>query len=224
MQEGAARQSLHPDHSLFSLPSDDLFRFIGAMHLDVPSLRNRYFAFRHGESQANVEGIIVSHPDIGTVKYGLSDEGRRQVRSSAKKLPELNNPVIVSSDFRRAMETAEIIRSILSLESVKTDPRLRERFFGHWDGTCYLHYADTWKKDAVDPDQEIGGSESANTVRRRMVEVVKDLDAGFAGRDVLIVSHGDPLRMLQTAFAGLDTSMNRTVPYFETAEWRLLNP
>jgi len=194
------------------------------MPLDVPSLKNRYIAFRHGESQANVEGIIVSHPDIGTVKYGLSNEGRRQVTSSAKKLPELIDPVIVSSDFLRAMQTAEIICSVLSLESVESDPRLRERYFGHWDGTCYLHYADTWKKDAVDPDQEIGGSESANTVRRRMVEVVNELDVQFCGRDVILVSHGDPLRMLQTAFAGLDTSLNRTIPYFETAEWRLLNP
>jgi len=194
------------------------------MHLEVSSLKNRYFAFRHGESQANVEGIIVSHPDIGTVQYGLSTEGRRQVESSANRLPQLNDPVIVSSDFLRAMETADIIRSVLSLDSVAPDPRLRERYFGHWDGTCYLHYADTWRKDAVDPDQEPGGSESANAVRRRMVEVVMDIDCRFSGCDVILVSHGDPLRMLQTAFSGLETSLNRTVPYFETAEWRLLNP
>ncbi len=200
------------------------FRFIEFMHLDVPSLKNRYYGFRHGESQANVDGIIVSHPEIGTVQYGLSEEGRRQVKASAGKLPGLDgSTVIVSSDFLRAVETAEIIRTMLGVESVRFDPRLRERFFGEWDGACYLHYADTWKKDEVDPDQEIGGSESANAVRRRMVGVVQDLDREFAGRDVVLVSHGDPLRMLQTAFKGLDTVWNRTIPYFETAGWRFLN-
>ncbi len=194
------------------------------MTLDVPSLKNRYFAFRHGESRANVEGIIVSSPAIGTVKYGLSEEGCRQVAASAEKLPDLNDPVIVSSDFKRTVQTAEIIKAIVGVEQVSLDVRLRERFFGEWDGACYLHYADTWQKDEVDPDQEMGGAESANAVRCRVVEVVKDLDAMFAGRDVILVSHGDPLRMLQTAFEGLDTALNRTIPYFETAGWRLLNP
>lgn len=195
------------------------------MHLDVPSLRNRYYGFRHGESQANVEGIIVSHPDIGTVRYGLSSEGRRQVEASAARLRKLGGDmVIVTSDFLRARETAEIIRQALGAASTRTDTRLRERFFGAWDGECYLHYADTWKTDEVDPDQEPGGAESANAVRRRMVEVVQDLDREMSNRDIILVSHGDPLRMLQSAFDGVDTAHNRTIPYFETARWRLFNP
>ena len=197
----------------------------GVMELNVSSLKNRYYGFRHGESQANVEGIIVSNPDVGTVKYGLSEAGRRQVAVSAGKLDGLNSEaLVVSSDFLRAVQTAEIIRTALGLEPVRLDARLRERFFGKWDGECYLHYSDTWHKDEVDPDREINGAESANAVRRRMVEVVQHLEAEFDGADIILVSHGDPLRMLQSAFEGLDTAMNRTIPYFETADWRLLNP
>lgn len=209
---------------MFGLPQIRFFRFIADMHLDVPSLKNRYFAFRHGESRANVEGIIVSDPAVGTVEYGLSEVGKQQVESSTRELPPLNEATIVASDFLRTVETAEIIRNTLGVESVRLDPRLRERYFGEWDGACYLHYADTWKKDEIDPDQGVGGAESANSVRRRMEEAVMDLDAEFAGRDIILVSHGDPLRMLQTAFAGLDTELNRTIPYFETGGWRLLNP
>jgi probable phosphoglycerate mutase len=195
------------------------------MHLDATSLNNKYYAFRHGESQANVEGIIVSDPSIGTVKYGLSDEGRRQVGESALRLSAVvANAVIVASDFRRTVETAEIIRTVFAAEAVMIDPRMRERQFGRWDGTCYTHYSDTWKKDVIDPDQMIDGVESANSVRRRMVDAVLSLDADFSGRDIVLVSHGDPLRLLQTAFEGMDTALNRTLPYFETAGWRLLNP
>ncbi len=195
------------------------------MDLNVATLKNRYYGFRHGESQANVEGVIVSNPDVGTVKYGLSEEGRRQVVANSRLLlDQIRDAVIVSSDFRRTIETAEIIRGVLGVDGVRLDTRLRERFFGEWDGACYLHYADTWKKDEVDPEQEMDGAESANAVRRRMVDVVQDLDEAFADRDVVLVSHGDPLRMLQTAFKGLETKLNRTIPYFDTGGWRLLNP
>jgi len=193
--------------------------------LDATSLKNKYYAFRHGESLANVEGIIVSDPAIGTTEYGLSEKGRRQVEESVLRLRDyIVDAVVVASDFRRTVETAEIIRKACGVESVRLDPRLRERYFGQWDGACYTHYSDTWQKDAVDPDQEIDGAESANAVRRRMVEAVRSLESEFAGREIILISHGDPLRLLQTAFEGLDTALNRTLPYFETAGWRLLNP
>jgi len=195
------------------------------MHLDVSALKNKYYAFRHGESLANVEGIIVSDPAIGTTQYGLSERGRHQVEASVLQLRKcMGDAVVVASDFRRTVETAEIIRSAFGVSSVKLDPRLRERYFGQWDGACYTHYSDTWQKDAVDPDQEIDGAESANAVRQRMVEAVRSLESEFSGRQIILISHGDPLRLLQTAFEGLDTALNRTLPYFETAGWRLLNP
>ena len=193
------------------------------MNLDIPALRNRFYGFRHGESQANVEGIIVSDPSIGTVRYGLSDSGRLQVAENAERLDVTSDAVVISSDFLRTRQTAEIICAALGCAAVRFDRRLRERFFGKWEGQCYLHYSDTWQQDEVDPDQEEGGSESANAVRRRMVDAVLDLDQEFSGRDIILVSHGDPLRMLQTAFEGLDTAQNGTVPYFDTGNWRLLN-
>ena len=200
-------------------------RFSEGMHLDATSLKNKYYAFRHGESQANVEGIIVSDPAIGTVKYGLSEKGRGHVEESAARLSAVvSDAVIVSSDFLRTVETADIIRRVSGAESIRLDPRMRERQFGQWEGACYTHYSDTWNKDAVDPDQMIDGVESANAVRRRMVDAVLSLEIDFSDRDIVLVSHGDPLRLLQTAFEGMDTALNRTLPYFATAGWRLLNP
>ena len=195
------------------------------MDLHAASLKNRYYAFRHGESLANVEGIIVSDPSVGTAMYGLSERGRQQVARSAAELGALDaDPVIVASDFKRTVETAEIIRSVLAVDSVRLDPRLRERFFGRWDGASHSCYSVAWKKDAIDPYRLVDGVESADAVRRRMVSAVLAQEAEFSGRNVVLVSHGDPLRLLQTAFEGLDTALNRTLPFFETAGWRLLNP
>jgi len=207
------------------LAHEPKLRFSEAMDLDTASLKNRYYAFRHGESKANVEGIIVSDPAIGTAKYGLSEKGRGQVEESATRLSAVVfRAVIVTSDFLRTIETAEIVRRVSGVDSVRLDQRMRERQFGRWEGARYTHYSDTWQKDTVDPEQMVDGVESANAVRRRMVDAVLSLEADFSGCDIVLVSHGDPLRLLQTAFEGMDTALNRTLPYFETAGWRLLNP
>ena len=131
--------------------------------------------------------------------------------------------MLVSSDFLRAAETAEIIRSTLALESIQFDVRLRERYFGAWEGKCYLHYKDAWEKDEINSDLEMNGAESANSVRLRLVELIHSLERRYAGRNVILVSHGDPLRLLQTAFLGLATENNGTVSYFDIAECRLLD-
>ncbi len=49
----------------------------------LPHLKNRYFALRHGESTANIAGIISSLPSTGTTTHGLTDKGRLQAREAA---------------------------------------------------------------------------------------------------------------------------------------------
>lgn len=195
------------------------------MDLSVDDLKNRYYAFRHGESMANVEGIIVSDPDVGIHRYGLSEKGRVQVQASAEKLAELiQDAVIVSSDFLRAVETAELVRAALGTDSIRLDVRLRERFFGQLEGMHYLNYSEAWEQDEINAELEINGAESANAVRRRMEDVIASLETIFFDRNVVLVSHGDPLRLMQASFFGLEMEQNRTIPYFQTAEFRALNP
>ena len=188
-------------------------------------LRNAYYAFRHGESLANVAGVIVSDPAIGIMQYGLSAEGRRQVQRSASELDFVEAaPLIVSSDFKRTAETAELIRDVLAAEPVQFDIRLRERFFGSWDGESHENYSKAWDKDAHDPDHVFNGVESTNSVRERMWAVVESLETQLKDRTIILVSHGDPLMVLQAAFAGMDVRKHRSLPRFSTASWRLLNP
>ncbi len=195
------------------------------MHLSIDDLKNRYYAFRHGESMANVEGIIVSNPDVGIHRYGLSEKGRVQVQASAEKLAELiQDAVIVSSDFLRAVETAELVRAALGTDSIRLDVRLRERFFGKWDGMHYLNYSEAWEQDEINAELEMNGAESANAVRRRMEDVIASLETDFFDRNLVLVSHGDPLRLIQASLCGLEMEQNRTIPYFQTAEFRALNP
>ena len=190
----------------------------------MTSLKNRYYAFRHGQSRANVEGIIVSDPAVGTVRYGLTDEGRRQVHATISSVTGFDHKtLVVSSDFRRAAETAEIIRKVLGVDSVIFDERLRERFFGRWEGLPHANYAQAWSRDVCDPAHAENGAESAESVGRRMWAVIESLEQQYAGRNCILVSHGDPLMVLLALFKGGSVSQHRSFPYIETAELRALN-
>ena len=58
---------------------------------------------RHGQSEANVAGIIVSDPQIGCNQFGLTALGQQQVIKSASNTSKLNqDTLIISSDFLRA--------------------------------------------------------------------------------------------------------------------------
>ena len=52
------------------------------------SLRNEYYALRHGWSKANEAGIIVSRIDSGArLEYGLHATGQEQARAAAERRP-----------------------------------------------------------------------------------------------------------------------------------------
>ena len=77
-------------------------------------LRNRYFVMRHGESEANVLGVMVGDPRRGIEGFGLTDLGRRQALEAAALYKKSHGPLldgteIVASDFRRTRETAELL-------------------------------------------------------------------------------------------------------------------
>lgn len=186
--------------------------------------KNIYYAFRHGQSRANTEGIIISDPTIGTVDYGLTDTGRQKVIDSLSKADAFDDDTLIySSDFLRTRETAEIIAKTLGIPVV-LDERLRERFFGDWDGKPHENYSKAWKNDEFDPTQEYHGAESSKAVQERMWAMIQSLEKLHHGKTILLVSHGDPLMLLQTAFHHLGPERHRSLPYIETAAWRKLNP
>ncbi len=193
--------------------------------LSLTALGNRYHIMRHGHSRANQQGIIVSDPANGCRGFGLSALGQGQVRetlSSCDWLPP--QTVIVSSDFTRARETAEAVCSWIGCDLLpRLDERLRERFFGAFELAADSAYADIWVEDARDPDQQKHGVESPNAVMRRVTRVVVECERDYRDRDVLLISHGDALQILQAAFHRLDASRHRELPHLQTAEIRTLS-
>ena len=196
------------------------------MKPQLPRLRNRYYALRHGRSLANDEELIVSHPDHGVPRYGLSEEGRRQVAgaiTAALRDRVLDRATqIVASDFARARESAEIARDLLGAQDVLLTPKLRERFFGTWEKQHHSNYHHVWETDALNGAHTQNGVESTRDVLARTTSLIRDLETGHSGRNILLVSHGDALQILQTAFEGVDSARHRQLPHLETGQIREL--
>ncbi len=193
------------------------------------NLQNSYFTLRHGKSVPNVEGIILSDPVDGiSLDYGLVEEGLQQVQSAviaAVRKGELDeNVVIVSSDFSRAKQSAEIARQILSCQPIIFDPRLRERFFGKYERGSNQNYQKVWDLDVHNPDHTEMGVESANAVQRRFWELIMDCERDFSDQKIVLASHGDTLQIGETAFRQISAAQHRAVPHLQTAEIRKLYP
>eukprot|EP00979_Chaetoceros_neogracilis_P002436 scaffold424_cov127-Chaetoceros_neogracile.AAC.4 len=157
---------------------------------NISSLKNSFFALRHGQSLANVAKIISSDPSISTVEHGLSDIGKAQVASSADLFAQqyLDNKdtqsiAIFSSDFTRARETAEIFADKLRDSNVplqnncfKLETKLRERYFGDFNGKSDVHYQEVWNIDCHDANHNKFNCESVNSVVIRTSELILEIE------------------------------------------------
>ena len=189
----------------------------------VVGLANRFSVMRHGQSKANVAGIIVSRIENDRRgDYGLSELGRQQALAAARGCGLPGDTVICSSDFSRARQTGEIVRAYLGAPEVVLAEALRERCFGEWEGSPADNYARVWAADETSPGQADGNVEPVTAVLDRTTAFIVDLERRYSGRDILLVSHGDPLRILQAGFLRMNPSRHRSLPDLATAEIRRL--
>ena len=193
---------------------------------EVTHLGNTYYALRHGRSLANRADLIISNPADGVAQYGLTDEGRAQVASAVEDAKQHygldHSTLIVASDFARAQETAQIAARLLGVREIVTTPQLRERFFGAWDKQSTSNYQNVWRDDFTNPDHKHNGVESTSEVISRTTALIRSLEETYSGRNILLISHGDVLQILQTAFQRVPSSHHRLLSHLDTGEIRKL--
>ncbi len=194
-----------------------------------PIFKNHYFLLRHGESMPNIRGMILSHWEGGKKdEHTLTKNGEEQVRRSVKEAKGQGllkeDAVIFSSPFSRCKKTAEIAKEVLGVkEDIIFDDRLRERWFGDWEGKSNVHYQYVWNKDVLNPDHNNANVESTTEVMARVVGLIHDLEECYVGKNILFVSHGDTLQILQTFFENKPPSAHRKITHLKVAEVRKVN-
>ncbi len=129
--------------------------------------------------------------------------GRAQAEGLAEALAPEAFDLAVASDLRRAFETAQTIASRHAPLKVRSDRRLRELYYGQWEGLNWQQIVDRHPSmrgvSVSSPsDYVIEDGESFAQLQRRVAEVLAELRASNAG-NVLVVTHAGPLHaMLRT--------------------------
>ncbi|ADT98744.1 MULTISPECIES: glucosyl-3-phosphoglycerate phosphatase [Mycolicibacterium] len=167
----------------------------------------RLVMLRHGQTEYNAGSRMQ-----GQLDTDLSDLGREQAASAADALAKRHPLLIVSSDLRRALDTAVVLGDRCG-QPVSIDARLRETHLGDWQGMTHLEVDEVapgarlaWRDDARWAPH---GGESRIDVARRSLPLVRELvtqqtEWGSAGdRPVVLVAHGGLIAALTAALLGL---------------------
>ncbi len=158
---------------------------------------NKLFLFRHGEAENNVKKILSCLPE--KTQYGLTERGRAAVLQSAKGLKDQKVDLIISSPLTRTKETAELIAKELGVEII-FDDRLRETDSGKFNG----QHSENWRQIEQMQFNESNqfGVETYSKVRVRINSLLEDLNCKYENKNLVIVSHGDPLRTIEAILNG----------------------
>lgn len=186
--------------------------------------KNTYILVRHGLTEKNDKNIFAGkYPE--PKEYTLLKKGLDVVEKTAKEIKKDGGvDVIVSSPFKRAIQTANIVSKENGDVEVEIDKRLKETYHGEYyegKGVESLHEEYPDMKEYF--YNKIKGSETFATVQQRMFECVLDLEEKYSGKRIAIVSHGDPLMLLDKAFNGLtieEAITNRKKNMIETGGYK----
>ena len=169
----------------------------------------RLYLVRHGESEANVAGVLQGQTHGALTATGRDAAGRLG-RALASLLVTERPTAIFTSDLRRAVETAEIIADALGA-TLQLLPAAREWNVGVLDGLPATALLEAIKRSGLPAAEFVpSGGESLSQLQARAVQTLADLaheaaeGSRFADRErTLLVSHGDFIRMAIGAAASM---------------------
>ena len=159
-------------------------------------LDNKYFILRHGQTTQQVKrkDFVYNWPDKPPVK--LTIKGISQIKKAARVLKRKKIDIICSSDIYRTRQTADIVAKELGLR-INLDKRLRDINLGAYHGRLkkefYRDFPDIKKRFTKRPKK----GESWNDLKERVLDFLKEIDKKHKSKKILIVSHGDPLWLLE---------------------------
>ncbi len=164
---------------------------------------NTYVAVRHGESVGNVERLSNTH-DYNL--HDLTKRGITQAKDGGRKIADNYQKIdiVISSPFKRCLQTAKhIVKELgFSEKDIVIDERIREAEAITKDDAPYgdLQIYDAEGKVVYDKSPE--GAESVKDVESRLVDFFADIESRYKGKNILLITHHLPLRMMTHIFQG----------------------
>jgi 2,3-bisphosphoglycerate-dependent phosphoglycerate mutase len=155
---------------------------------------------RHGESQWNLENRFT-----GWVDVPLSAKGEQEARSAGELLKDFSIDELFTSVLIRAMDTARIALDVRGKGDLPTkrDQALNERMYGDLQGLSKAETAEKfgaeqvhiWRRsyDVPPPNGESLKDTAARTIPYFEANILPEIKAG---KNVLVVAHGNSLRSI----------------------------
>lgn len=155
----------------------------------------RLLLLRHGETALSLDGRYAGHVDVP-----LHPSARRPLLALRRRVARFKPVRVFSSDLLRCRQSAALLAPAAEPE---LSPRLRELRFGRWEGLtpdeCRARDPRRFERWTRDPLRNAPpGGETLRGLRARVRRFVSGLARRYAGRAVVVVTHGGPIRALLT--------------------------
>jgi len=162
----------------------------------VKSNGTTLFLMRHAQTYSNADG---GWPDENDP---LSAEGIRQVEEVSAIVQKIDPDVIISSNSRRASQTAQLISRNWFDGVIEYDPRFREIDGGELKGMSHddikKKYGSTFAESRAIPQgmlDSIFGAEKILEFAKRVQEAISYIKEKWKDKRVLLVTHGGFIRL-----------------------------
>lgn len=166
----------------------------------MSSTKPTILLIRHGQTDWNLAGRWQGHTDIP-----LNDTGRQQATLLAKRLAKWPIQAFVSSDLKRAHETAQIIAA-KHQQTVHKDPIWRERHVGDFQGNTGEEsrklFPEVWKQEkngVLEPPN----AEPFSDLKKRANEALERVMTQYPQGMTAVVSHGQLIHVLLGLVMGI---------------------
>lgn len=169
------------------------------------------FLVRHGETELNKQHIFQGHIDSG-----LTEKGVEQAHEAGEKLKGRGIDIIISSDLKRAVHTAEIIGKALGLSIEKEIPELRERFWGEMEGRPFEEIKNAnpeWVNEngIFILENDFPTAEPVQVFYDRITSTIMALAKEYKEKKILLVVHKGVLNMMYAHVNKVDPKLIRTI-------------
>ena len=181
----------------------------------------RIVLWRHGQTAWNLEQRFQGNTDIQ-----LTETGVGQARRAARLLAALAPDAIISSDLRRAADTAAELAALTGLPVTHYEG-LRETYAGAWQGLTHTEILErfgeqytAWKRG--EPVRRGGGELETEVADRAAPVVLAAADKLVDGGVLVVVSHGGTIRTTIGRLLGLEAAGWESLGGLSNCCWSVL--